>query len=164
MKRWVNSKRWNSLLKVLWPSHFVGHQRLCSFWHVGCFLNRPASRWVYWAGEMGTGSLEETSWQGPKWRILVSGDGVRGSWPLSSAPHGLVGRWIWGGLASHSKHGCWGRTGGSPGMTRLAGHLCTRPTEVSGVPVEACQPCGGVCLGLGLLRRLSLLCYPRFIS
>ena len=49
-------------------------------------------------------------------------------------------------------------------MTRLAGHLCTRPTEVSGVPVEACQPCVGVCLGLGLLRRLSLLCYPRFIS
>ena len=42
-------------------------------------------------------------------------------------------------------------------MTRLAGHLCTRPTEVSGVPVEACQPCVGVCLGLGLLRRLSLL-------
>ena len=41
-------------------------------------------------------------------------------------------------------------------MTQLAGHLCTRPTEVSGVPVEACQPCVGVCLGLGLLRRLSL--------
>ena len=95
------------------------------------------------------------------------GDGVTGGGKLTGSEVKHLGVWRWcerkltpflsspwpcgevdlGGLGFYSKHGCWGRTGGSPGMTWLAAQLCIRPVEVSGVPVESCQPCTGVCCG-----------------
>lgn len=47
-------------------------------------------------------------------------------------------------------------------MTWSAAQLCIRSAEVSGVPVESCQPCVGVCRGTraaedGVSALLSVL-------